>query len=149
MDYEQYIRNNFLYDNETGSLKRLDRKNSNGSIDTYGYLIIKIKGKQYKAHRLAWFMYYGKFPKFTIDHINGNKLDNRICNLQDISQSLNATFANNRRPANPITGVKSVYYDTSTNGLKAKYTTKLNGKTYRFRDLTDAVNFRLSKCVEV
>lgn len=48
------------YDPSTGVITRIDRKNGSGSIDAYGYLIIKIKGKQFKAHRLAWFMHYGQ-----------------------------------------------------------------------------------------
>ena len=138
------FQNHISYNPETGVITRIDRKNSSGSIDAYGYLIVKIKGKQYKAHRLAWFMHYGQFPSETIDHINGNKLDNRICNLRDVSQSFNASEGNKRRPPNKETGVKGVYIDKKTKGLKAKFCTRINNKTHRFRDLGDAVQFRVS-----
>jgi len=36
--------------------------------------------------RLAWFLYYGDWPKHTIDHINKNSLDHRIENLRDVTQ---------------------------------------------------------------
>lgn len=76
INYETYIKKHFKYDN--GTLIRDDRKNSNGSLDKDGYLIIKVKGKQFKAHRIVWLLHYGKFPLYEIDHINRNKLDNRI-----------------------------------------------------------------------
>jgi hypothetical protein len=49
-----------------------------------GYITIGIAGRIYKAHRLAWLYVYGSWPKGLIDHINGNKADNRIDNLRDV-----------------------------------------------------------------
>ena len=40
-----------------------------GSKDSYGYHKIAIKGKTYKAHRLAWLYTHGEFPEDAIDHI--------------------------------------------------------------------------------
>lgn len=60
------IKNSFSYDPKTGKIDRLNRKNSNGSYDKDGYLIIKFKGRQYKAHRLAWLLYYGILPTFRV-----------------------------------------------------------------------------------
>ena len=37
------------------------------------------------AHRLAWYLYYGKMPKNTIDHIDGDKINNKIENLRDVT----------------------------------------------------------------
>lgn len=54
-----------------------------------GYLVIKINGIGFRAHRLAWFMHYGIQPNI-IDHKNGNTLDNRITNLRNVSASENA-----------------------------------------------------------
>jgi hypothetical protein len=48
----------------------------------------------YKAHRLAWFYCTGEWPN-QIDHINGIRTDNRICNLRSVTSKLNA---NNQRP---------------------------------------------------
>jgi hypothetical protein len=54
-----------------------------------GYKCIEINGITYKEHRLAWFLYYNKWPENQIDHINGNKSDNRISNLRDVTVSKN------------------------------------------------------------
>ncbi len=59
----KYIKQHFDYNADTGEIIRTDRKNSNGSFDNDGYLILKIKGEQYKAHRIAWFLQYGELPK--------------------------------------------------------------------------------------
>lgn len=42
-----------------------------------------------RAHRLAWFMHYGEWPKGDIDHINGVRSDNRMCNLREVSRKEN------------------------------------------------------------
>ena len=54
-----------------------------------GYIQIKIAGKLYLAHRLAWLYVFGVFPKHEIDHINRNKADNRIDNLREATRREN------------------------------------------------------------
>lgn len=53
-----------------------------GRISSTGCVDIGIYGKQYKAHRLAWLYIYGALPEGSIDHINGDRQDNRIANLR-------------------------------------------------------------------
>ena len=60
-----------------------------GSFDKDGYLCIRVHGKTYKAHRLAWLYVHGAMPIGEIDHINGDKADNRIENLRDVTKSVN------------------------------------------------------------
>ena len=60
-----------------------------GHVDSHGYRKIGFNGYLYKASRLIWLLENGKWPENVIDHINGNKLDDRIENLRDVSFSTN------------------------------------------------------------
>ena len=135
------IKNILSYDKDTCIIKRIDRKNGNGSLDKDGYLIIKIKGKQYKAHRLAWLYEFGSFPNTNIDHINGIRTDNRISNLRAVSQSVNAK--ERFYSINTDTGEKGIYYDNSTKGLISRFTIKDGKKTLRFRTIEEAIDERI------
>lgn len=61
-----------------------------GSTNGQGYLNIKINGRVYLAHRLAWLAATGEWPAAEIDHINGVKSDNRACNLRSATRHQNA-----------------------------------------------------------
>lgn len=131
---EEYIKEHFMY-HPDGTLTRNDRKNSNGSFDKDGYLIIKVKSRQFKAHRIVWLLNYGHFPKSELDHINRKRTDNRIENLREsnrVQQNNNAT-----RLPNPETGEIGIHYD-KTPGLKKRYAFTINKKTYRFETLEEA-----------
>lgn len=130
----------FSYDSESGKITRKNKKNADGSLDSYGYLILKLKGRQYKAHRIAWALHYGKFPKNNIDHINGNPLDNRILNLRDVPQKIN--IYNSKRKRNKDTGEIGICVDKATKGLKKKYCVGHEGKLYRFYGIDEAKAFR-------
>ncbi len=56
---------------------------------TKGYKRVFVFRKYYKAHRLAWFYMTGAWPKYQIDHIDGNKCNNVFSNLRDVEQSVN------------------------------------------------------------
>lgn len=76
-----------------------------GHIDDEGYRLIGLDGRVYRAHRLAWLVVHGQWPSKVIDHINGNRLDNRAANLRDVSISENHQNQANPKCANPYLGV--------------------------------------------
>lgn len=101
-DYETGI---FTYKKSRGKLKV---GSVAGSLRKDGYLQIKFNKKSYLSHRLAWFYVYGYFPKNEIDHINGNKEDNRILNLRECTRQENE-YNKTLRKDNK-TGYKGVSY---------------------------------------
>lgn len=60
-----------------------------GSLSDRGYVCIKVDGRTYKAHRLAWLYVHDEWPGGVIDHINQRTGDNRICNLRDTTRTVN------------------------------------------------------------
>jgi hypothetical protein len=84
--------NDLYYDFELGQIIGRKEKTTNK-----GYKSLKYNNKDYLVHRLAWFLYYGEWPKGEIDHINGNKSDNRICNLRDVTHKENCQNLLNHR----------------------------------------------------
>lgn len=100
------------YNSETGVFTRIKAKPSvnigdiAGSYEAKGYISIRLNGSVYKAHRLAWFYYYGYWPTKQIDHINGVKDDNSIKNLRLATQSEN--LRNTKIRVDNIAGIKGV-----------------------------------------
>lgn len=74
-----------------------------GCINGLGYRVIRIDKRLYTAHRLAWLYVHGSWPSGVIDHINGDRGDNRIENLRDIPKAQNHQNLK-RPPANNRTG---------------------------------------------
>jgi hypothetical protein len=81
-----------------------------GTYDTrYKYLMIRIDGKRYFAHRLAWFFIYSKWPLDQIDHKDGNRINNRIDNLRDVTVTVNAQNIKGPKKNNMSTGLLGAY----------------------------------------
>lgn len=61
-----------------------------GSINKKGYISVCVGGRYYLAHRVIWLMEHGQWPTEQLDHINGVKTDNRLCNLRSVDNATNA-----------------------------------------------------------
>ncbi|EJM6742893.1 HNH endonuclease [Escherichia coli] len=108
-----------------------------GTITTSGYLRIFINGRHYAAHRLAWIITFGVEPEGIIDHINGIKTDNRICNLRLATYSQNSM--NSKINTLNKSGCKGVTWKKESRKWAAYG--KLNGKKKHlgyFNELEDA-----------
>lgn len=77
------LREVLSYDAETGHFSIGERPRRDG------YVVVRIDGARYLAHRLAWLYVTGEWPSGLIDHIDRDRANNRITNLRDVSQSVN------------------------------------------------------------
>ena len=91
-----------------------------------GYVLVKFEQKRYSAHRIIFYMTHGYCPEY-IDHIDGNRLNNRIENLRPATQSQN--LSNRTMSSNNKSGVKGVswYKDRNLRCAEIGY----NNKTKR------------------
>jgi len=76
------------------------------AVENSGYYVGAIFNRAYKAHRIIWAMHHGEWPNGEIDHISGEKLDNRLSNLRVVSGSENRR--NQKLPANNTSGAIGV-----------------------------------------
>jgi hypothetical protein len=97
-----------------------------------GYIQIKLNNELILSHRLIWIYMYGYLPKY-IDHINGQRDDNRIINIREVSNQQNSL--NSKISKNNTSGIKGVYWDKSRN----KWTVRLSidGKCKFFKRFDD------------
>lgn len=87
------------------------------------YLACFTMGYKYAVHRLVWFIHTGERPD-TIDHINGKGVDNRFCNLRDVSLSEN--MRNRPIPRSNTTGLMNIYYEKGSDNAKKVWKVMLN-----------------------
>lgn len=73
-----------------------------------GYKVGRVGQATILAHRMAWALHYGVWPDSEIDHINGNRADNRIANLRVVSTKDNAR--SRRLDYRNTTGVPGVHW---------------------------------------
>ncbi len=124
------VRSVFTYDKDTGDFLRnvtghgvpIYPKKVGVTMDN-GYRYIHIDMRAVRAHRLAWLYVTGEWPSNCIDHINGDKSDNRFSNLRHVTSKTNAE---NRR--NPKATASSGYIGVSRDRNKWRATIVSNGK---------------------
>lgn len=83
--------NGFTYNPETGELRGVRGRVITGK--RLGYIDCQVfcENKYYKifGHRLAWYLHYGRLPADILDHIDGDKANNRISNLREVNNQQN------------------------------------------------------------
>ena len=86
------------------------------SRNNRGYLWLKVFGKMYLVHRLVFLYMTGSHPEGEVDHIDGDRLNNRWANLRDCD-----AFANSRNQGirkDCTSGTRGVNYHSAGRGLK-------------------------------
>lgn len=126
------LKENLTYDYETGIFhrlkptKRLKSGAEVGAVNANGYKLIYIGWTPYMAHRLAWLYVYGVMPYEFLDHINGDRSDNRISNLREATMKEN--LWNVKRHSDNKSGYKGVHYHKQNGKWRAQG--MANGKRY-------------------
>lgn len=108
-----------------------------GTLKKDGYLYISLNSVLHKAHRLAWMYVHGKNPERLVDHINGDRTDNRIANLREATNVQN--LHNRGQQKNNTSGYKGVTWDKTNEKWMAQI--RVQGKNHklgRFVDIEDA-----------
>ena len=88
-----------------------------GSLKPTGYKVIEISGKNIMAHRLVWVMHNGNFKGY-IDHIDGNRSNNRIENLRVVNRVQNQW--NRKISHNNKLGIKGIRLRKDNNKFEAR-----------------------------
>jgi hypothetical protein len=116
-----------------------------GWVSASGHLQITINGKHYYAHRLAWLYVHGYLPSGQIDHINRDKLDNRISNLRDSSHSENQWNVGLKNTN--TSGFKGVSYAYRQKKWRAAITTNKKSKHIGYFDTKEraSIAYRLAE----
>ena len=122
---QQFLKENFHYNSETGIFTRIKKTSNNSKINKplickakAGYIVFFVEKKLRLAHRMAWLYVYGKLPDKNIDHINGIRNDNRISNLRLANQSQNT--ANSYLSKSNTSGYKGVVWRKELNKWEAQ-----------------------------
>lgn len=148
---QQRLKELLHYDAETGIFTRKVRTANRtrvgeivGSRHSGGYVCMCIDGNKQLAHRLAWLYVHGKFPDEQLDHINGDRSDNRLANLREANNKQNQENIGLR--ANNSTGFRGVSFNTQSGKFEA-YVQHNGRRIYagRFEDAEQAASAAAAK----
>lgn len=117
-----------------------------GKVELNGYHRIKVNGKLYQAHRLAWFYVYNEWPSKDLDHINRVRSDNRIANLRLATRSENAQ--NTKIRINNSSSIIGVSWNKRKNKWRAYITKDYKQIHLGFFDTKEDASLARQKAVE-
>lgn len=102
-----YIKSLFNYDQSSGVITFRHNRKPLSTVLSNGYLIARLGNETFMSHRIAWVISNGMIPDgMEIDHIDGNRLNNKIGNLRLVSHSGNMKNVGIRKSnTSGITGV--------------------------------------------
>ena len=110
------VRELLHYDHETGAFSWLTKRCGRAMPGTIvsapsngGYLRLMVDGLRVQQHRLAWLHAHGFWPQYFIDHIDGNKQNNALRNLRDVSKAVNAQNQKKSKVSNKSSGILGVH----------------------------------------
>ena len=128
-----------LFDYVDGELIRRGKRKKGGTVSTRGYKKIGVDYKIYGEHQLVFLHHHGYLPE-QIDHIDGNKLNNKIENLRAADNSKN--MMNRELLRNNTSGAKGVFWDREYN--KWRVAVRSNGV---LRSFGRYIDFELAELV--
>lgn len=132
-----------VYKEDTGSFVYRHNGSPAGFKRESGYVFVSLEGRHWRAHRLVWLYVIGRDPEGEIDHINGDRSDNRIVNLRDVSREVNAK--NLSKGCTNTSGVVGVSWVTRKEKWRAYITASYKQVHLGyFGSLLDAVSARKS-----
>lgn len=118
----------FFYVGKVGMARRVSIGSEAGSVNARGYIRLSAYYREFLGHRLAFLLMLGEWPKQEVDHINGDRADNRWSNLRDVDR---VTNMQNLREAHPLNmaGVLGAHQNARKYRKKRfKSTIKVDGK---------------------
>lgn len=140
---QERLKSLLTYDPDTGEFRwavSTSNRTPVGTVancrDKYGYVVIRVDKKLYKAHRLAWLYCYGVWPAKNLDHINQTPGDNRIANLREADQHENNQ--NRRVQRNSQSGVTGVTWNKTHNLWQARIHTREGCRSLGWHKSKDA-----------
>lgn len=106
------------YKKTTGEIIRKRTGDVAGYTSKKGYVQVKLRGKTYLAHVIAWYYVTGEYPSFIVDHKDHVRWNNRWSNLRKADEAMNSW--NTRRRSDNTSGVKGLCKDSRTGLWRAR-----------------------------